>query len=118
MAKRARKQTIEKYVAHKSVKASATAKAIQSAYKIEVRFLGGLTATQKAAFKKAADRWTKVIVGDVPSVMVGGELIDDLLIEAQGHRHRRIRAASSARPVRPICGRPRRAPAPSCRRRA
>lgn len=84
MAKRARKQTIEKYLAHKSVKAGASAKAVQSAYKIEVRFLGGLTATQKAAFKKAADRWTKVIVGDVPSVMVGGELIDDLVIEAKG----------------------------------
>src|SRR4029453_9213568 len=84
MAKRTRQQTIEKYVAHKSVKAGAAAKAIQSAYKIEVRFMGGLTATQKAAFKKAADRWTKVIVGDLPSVMVGGELIDDLLIEAKG----------------------------------
>ena len=84
MAKRARQQTIEKYVAHKSVKAGAAARAIRSAYTIEVRFMGGLTATQKAAFKKAADRWTKVIVGDLPSVMVGGELIDDLLIEAKG----------------------------------
>src|SRR6188472_74496 len=70
MAKRARQQTIEKYVAHKSVKAGAAARAIRSAYTIEVRFMGGLTATQKAAFKKAADRWTKVI--------------DDLLIEAKG----------------------------------
>lgn len=75
---------IDAYVAHASVKASATAAAIQSAYKIEIRFLGGLTATQKNAFKKAADRWTKVIVGDLPSVLVGGVLIDDLLIEAQG----------------------------------
>lgn len=74
----------ESYVAHKSVKASASAKAIQSAYKIEVRFLGGLTTKQKNAFKKAADRWSRVIVGDLPSVMVGGEVIDDLLIEAQG----------------------------------
>ncbi|MEO5823673.1 MAG: leishmanolysin-related zinc metalloendopeptidase [Vicinamibacteraceae bacterium] len=84
MAKRAQKQRIDRYVAHKSVKASAAATAIQSAYKIEVRFLGGLTATQKAAFKKAADRWTTVIIGDLPTVMVSGEPIDDLLIEAKG----------------------------------
>jgi hypothetical protein len=49
-----------------------------------LRFLGGLTTPQKNAFKTAADRWTKVIVGDLPDVMVGGELIDDVLIEAQG----------------------------------
>jgi hypothetical protein len=72
------------YLAHASVKASASAVAIKSAYKIEVRFLGGLNAAQKKAFKKAADRWSKVIVGDLPSVMVGGEVIDDLLIEAKG----------------------------------
>jgi hypothetical protein len=82
MSKRPAK--IESYVAHKSIKATASAKAIQSAYKIEVRFLGGLTTTQKNAFKKAADRWSRVIIGDLPSVMVGGEVIDDLLIEAQG----------------------------------
>lgn len=75
---------VESYLAHASVKASASAAAIQSAYKIEVRFLGGLTTTQKNAFKTAADRWSKVIVGDVPSVLVGGQVIDDLLIEAQG----------------------------------
>jgi Leishmanolysin len=49
-----------------------------------VRFLGGLTTAQKNAFKSAADRWTKVIVGDVPSVLADGEMIDDLLILAQG----------------------------------
>jgi hypothetical protein len=43
-----------------------------------------LTAIQKKAFKKAANRWSRVIVGDLPSVLVGGEVIDDLLIEAQG----------------------------------
>jgi hypothetical protein len=75
---------IEIYVAHASVKSSAGAAAIRSAYKIEVRFAGGLTAAQKDAFKTAAQRWSKVIVGDLPSVMVGGELIDDLLIMAQG----------------------------------
>jgi Leishmanolysin len=85
MAKKSSKaSTIETYVAHASVKASATKAAIQSAYKIEVRFLGGLNATQKRAFKTAANRWSKVIVGDLPSVMVGQDVIDDLLIEAQG----------------------------------
>jgi Leishmanolysin len=75
---------VESYIAHASVKAAASAAVIQSAYKIEVRFLGGLNTAQKNAFKAAADRWSKVIVGDVPSVVVGGEVIDDLLIEAQG----------------------------------
>ena len=75
---------VESYIAHASVKAGASASAVQSAYKIVVRFLGGLTTTQKNAFKTAANRWTKVIIGDVPSVLVGGEVVDDLLIEAQG----------------------------------
>jgi hypothetical protein len=81
---RKKRTKVESYVAHASIKARASAAAIQSAYKIEIRFLGGLTATQKNAFKAAARRWTKVIVGDVPSVMVSGEVVDDLLIEAQG----------------------------------
>jgi len=84
MAKRKRRG-YESYIA--SAKASAklvgTAAAV-SAYKIEVRFLGGLTTGQKNAFKTAADRWTKVIVGDLPSVQVDGEVVDDLLILAQG----------------------------------
>ena len=49
-----------------------------------MRFLGGLTPAQKNAFKTAANRWSKVIVGDVPSVVVNGKVIDDLLIMAQG----------------------------------
>ena len=56
----------------------------ESPFKIEVRFVAGLTETQKAAFKTAADRWTKVIVGDLPAVQADGELIDDLLILAEG----------------------------------
>jgi len=75
---------IETFIAHASVKANAGAAAIRSAYKIEVRFVGGLTTTQKNGFKTAARRWSKVIIGDVPSVMVSGEVIDDLLIMAQG----------------------------------
>jgi hypothetical protein len=83
MAKKSGKK-FESYLAHASVKAGASAAKILSAYKIEVRFLGGLNTAQKNAFKSAAKRWTKVITGDVPSVVVDGEVIDDLLILAQG----------------------------------
>lgn len=82
--KKTKTGNVESYTAHASVKAAASASAVQSAYKIVIRFLGGLTPSQKNAFKTAANRWTKVIVGDVPSVLVSGEVIDDLLIEAQG----------------------------------
>lgn len=58
--------------------------ATTSPFTIEVRFLGGLNATQQAAFTAAADRWTTVIVGDLPSVRVDGEVIDDVVIRAQG----------------------------------
>ncbi|MSV31719.1 MAG: peptidase [Bryobacterales bacterium] len=77
-------EKVETYFAHASLKSNATAAAIQSAYNIEVRFLGGLTTKQKSAFKKAADRWSKVIVGDLQSVRIDGDVIDDLLIVAQG----------------------------------
>lgn len=56
----------------------------ESPFTIDVRFLGGLTARQKKAFKAAADRWVKVIVGDLPDVVIDGELIDDVLILAEG----------------------------------
>jgi hypothetical protein len=84
MATRIGLHVIDRYVAHKSVAADASAAAIKSAYRIEVRFLGGLTASQQSAFETAADRWTTVIVGDLPSVRIDGEVIDDLLIEAKG----------------------------------
>jgi hypothetical protein len=58
--------------------------ATTSPFTIEVRFLGGLNARQRAAFTSAADRWTRVIVGDLPSVLVDNEVIDDVLILAQG----------------------------------
>ncbi|MEV4923620.1 leishmanolysin-related zinc metalloendopeptidase [Streptomyces roseoverticillatus] len=58
--------------------------ATTSPYTIQVRFLGGLNEAQKAAFAAAADRWAKVIVGDLPDVSVDGEVVDDLLILAQG----------------------------------
>lgn len=58
--------------------------ATTSPFTIEVRFLGGLNARQRAAFTAAADRWTRIIVGDLPSVRVDNEVIDDVLILAQG----------------------------------
>jgi subtilisin-like proprotein convertase family protein len=62
-----------------------TTTAVQpSAFDVEVRFLGGLTPNQQAAFANAASRWSQVITGDVPPVRVEGEIIDDVLIEAQG----------------------------------
>jgi hypothetical protein len=64
--------------------ASLAADAVATPYTIEVRFIGGLTQSQKDAFAAAADRWTRVIVGDLPGVIVGGEVIDDLVILAQG----------------------------------
>ena len=58
--------------------------ATTSPFTIEIRFLGGLNARQREAFTKAADRWTRIIVGELPRVGVDGELIDDVLILAQG----------------------------------
>ena len=58
--------------------------ATASPFSIKIRFAGGLTARQRAAFKAAADRWTRVIVGDLPRARVGNQVIDDILIVAQG----------------------------------
>lgn len=71
---------------YKAVASASAAKKVGAArpFQITVRFRGGLTPTQQNAFKRAADRWAKVIVGDLPPVMIGGELIDDVLIEAEG----------------------------------
>lgn len=72
------------YQAKADSRRAKTLAATTSPFTIEVRFLGGLTARQRAAFTAAADRWTRVIVGDLPSVLVDGEVIDDVLILAQG----------------------------------
>lgn len=55
-----------------------------SPFTIEIEFGEGLTESQKAAFKGAADRWTQIIVGDLPAVRVEGRIVDDLLILASG----------------------------------
>jgi hypothetical protein len=58
--------------------------ATASPFTIMIRFLGGLNARQRSAFTEAADRWARIIVGDLPRVRVDGEWIDDILILAQG----------------------------------
>jgi hypothetical protein len=73
----------EVYVARASAAAARIAKA-KAPFSITVVFLGGLTTAQKNAFKLAADRWSTVIVGDLPDVVIGGQVIDDVLIEASG----------------------------------
>jgi hypothetical protein len=75
--------TPEVYIARATAKAAKAAKAA-APFTITVLFTGGLTPTQKNAFKAAADRWSKVIVGDLPNVVIGGQVIDDVLIEASG----------------------------------
>ena len=53
-------------------------------FSIDVRFKEGLNATQQTAFKRAADRWAQVIVGDFPRIRIGTEIIEALVIEASG----------------------------------
>lgn len=55
-----------------------------SPFTITVRFTGGLTRSQQNAFVAAADRWARVIVGDLPDVRLDGEIIDDVLVLASG----------------------------------
>jgi Leishmanolysin len=76
--------TYETYHARADAGRAKELAATSSPFTIEVRFLGGLNARQRAAFTKAADRWARAIVGDLPRVRVDGELIDDVLILAQG----------------------------------
>ncbi len=74
----------ESYIAKAKANVAAALANTASPFQIEVRFGGGLTQAQKNAFKFAADRWAKVIVGDLPAMNVDGELIDDVLILAEG----------------------------------
>jgi subtilisin-like proprotein convertase family protein len=55
-----------------------------SPFAIEVRFLGGLSPAQQAAFTNAAQRWAEIITGDLPTAIIDGVTIDDILIEAEG----------------------------------
>ena len=62
--------------------------ATTSPFQIEVRFIGGLTSSQRDVFAEAADRWARVIVGDLETAVVqdfsGTVVVDDLLIDAEG----------------------------------
>lgn len=64
--------------------AKGTAVAPLSPFAINVRFVGGLTASQQAIFQEAAQRWSEAIIGDLPAFEVDGEVIDDLVILAEG----------------------------------
>ena len=80
---------LETYRASKGVEVPPAAMAREAAavsgYTIEVRFVGGLTPRQKAAFKAAANRWTRTIIGDLPDILDdSGNLINNLVILAQG----------------------------------
>jgi len=57
---------------------------IETAFSIDLRFLGGLTTAQQDAFDAAARRWAQIILSDLPSVEVNGEVVDNIVIEAQG----------------------------------
>jgi hypothetical protein len=72
------------YIAHRGKQSTRAAAVAATGYTIEVRFTGGLSDAQRAAFTRAADRWTHVIVGDLPDVIVDGETINNLLILAEG----------------------------------
>jgi hypothetical protein len=78
---------IERYRARSGAEVSqqeVAAEAAVSGYTIEIQFLGGLSAKQKAAFKHAANRWTRAIIGDLPDVILDGQKINNLRISAQG----------------------------------
>lgn len=53
-------------------------------FKIEVNFLGGLTDSQKTIFQVAADRWSEIIVGNLPSINTDIGVVDDVVIDAEG----------------------------------
>jgi hypothetical protein len=77
-------ENMETYLAKADAMRAMELAATDSPFTIEIRFLGGLTETQQAAFAGAADRWAHVIVGDLPDIEIDGDLIDDVLILAQG----------------------------------
>jgi hypothetical protein len=54
-----------------------------SGYQLVVRFTdSNVTASQRQIFQQAADRWSQIIVGDVPNVVVDGLAVDDVVIDA------------------------------------
>ncbi|NNF54633.1 MAG: hypothetical protein HKN03_09365 [Acidimicrobiales bacterium] len=53
---------------------------------ISIRFGGGLTPTQQKAFQFAAARWSQVITSRLPDVMIEGERVTGVRIDASGAR--------------------------------
>lgn len=51
-----------------------------------MRFGGGLSDAQRTAFATAAARWSAIVSADVPPVVIDGETIDDVRIDASGER--------------------------------
>ncbi|MDJ0896175.1 MAG: leishmanolysin-related zinc metalloendopeptidase [Alphaproteobacteria bacterium] len=51
---------------------------------IEVRFQGGLSPSQQDVFESAADRWRDIITADLPPIQVRNEVIQGVVIDAQG----------------------------------
>lgn len=76
--------TFENYTAVADKTLAMSIAAAESPFTIEVRFRGGLSERQRQAFRVAADRWVNLIVGDLPAMLVDGEVIDDVLIFADG----------------------------------
>ncbi|RLS29932.1 MAG: hypothetical protein DWH79_11355 [Planctomycetota bacterium] len=60
----------------------ATTKIVNEApgFQVDVQFVGEVSQQTKDAARWAANRWEKVITGDLPSVNVGGVYIDDFRI--------------------------------------
>jgi hypothetical protein len=54
----------------------------ESAFRIDVRLGDRLSGTQRAAFAAAAGCWGAIVTADVPPVVIGGETIDDVRIDA------------------------------------
>ena len=61
-----------------------TSEPAASNFTIDVRFLGGLTTAQRDAFDAAAARWSEIITGDLPDIVVAGSVVDDVQIDAEG----------------------------------
>ena len=53
----------------------------KSEFEIELRFQSSFTTSQKENLREAAERWEKVIVGDVPQVRYDGRLVGGILID-------------------------------------